>query len=268
MLTSCPASRSRPWAHPLILVTSIGTLPLRPSTHSRVLVTSKRPCRRRRSTIHNYRGTSLIRNRNPLRPNSSLCLGSWGVLVGAAISHERGTPVNQKPPLRHASEGFTGMKQPPQRPHQGGLREGGDAECETLGGCGFIFLDYTQHPDNSGATPPCLRGGQHEEYKERITTNSLAHKETHTLGPGSCVHHLPAVPRWSWGLGGETSCARCLCTGVPYPERHALSSWTCTPSAGGVGADTHGCTVLGCDAYRQPSRQDRIDGPQTSDLPD
>ena len=46
----------------------------------------------------NYRGTSLMRNRPPLGPYSSICLGPYGgPMGGGAIFYERGAPVDSEP---------------------------------------------------------------------------------------------------------------------------------------------------------------------------
>ena len=47
--------------------------------------------------VPHYRGTSLIRNRLPLGPYSSIYLGSYGGLRGGAVSYGRGTHVHPKP---------------------------------------------------------------------------------------------------------------------------------------------------------------------------
>ena len=43
--------------------------------------------------LGNYRGTSLMRNRPPLEPQRSICIGSCGAHQSRANSYEQGTPV-------------------------------------------------------------------------------------------------------------------------------------------------------------------------------
>ena len=46
-----------------------------------------------------YRGTSSIRNRCPLGPYRSLCLGPYGGPRGSAVSYQRGTAVHVLPDI-------------------------------------------------------------------------------------------------------------------------------------------------------------------------
>ena len=46
---------------------------------------------------YGYRGTSLIRNRAPLGPYSSICLGPYCGPRGGTVSYERRTPVSPPP---------------------------------------------------------------------------------------------------------------------------------------------------------------------------